>query len=512
MRKERGFTLVELSIVVIIMGIMATIGVWSKMQELRDELAKSQGQQLVRLNDAIGTYMVNNYAALVNGSPIGGVANTMSPTVAELRTLGILDAGFSANNLYGGGYTTALTLVPAACAPPNCNISSLVYLTTQIIDPNTGRVDGPRLGVAQGVAGGDAAYSLPATPAVFTGSGGGWTAVNPLNTAGILAMRNGTGSSAWAQFLRRDGSLPMTGNLDMGGQAINNAATIALNTVVANGAACATNGVVARDANGAVMSCQSGAWRSQGSAFWQDPVVNAASLPACNASSIWQTRVVEIPTVGSGPRAYTCNGASWQALAVNDAGNITIPGLMTAANATITGATTTNQLAGNLEVTVTATVNTACSPNGRIARDANGLLLSCQSGVWKKASGDGGKVLQSDQLSAYNNSVAVCNTYPVGEFLRTGYYGGSPFTQIAYFQFSSGYLMAYGLIYGTGIWTWSYLATTRSGVTGAGYVTLGAAPFSVESGWTGAYPVADLPVTVTPTGIFFSGSFCPWIS
>lgn len=389
MRKERGFTLVELSIVVIIMGIMATIGVWSKMQELRDELAKSQGQQLVRLNDAIGTYMVNNYAALVNGSPIGGVANTMSPTVAELRTLGILDAGFSANNLYGGGYTTALTLVPAACAPPNCNISSLVYLTTQIIDPNTGRVDGPRLGVAQGVAGGDAAYSLPATPAVFTGSGGGWTAANPLNMAGILAMRNGTGSSAWAQFLRRDGSLPMTGNLDMGGQAINNAATIALNTVVANGAACATNGVVARDANGAVMSCQSGAWRSQGSAFWQDPVVNAASLPACNATSIWQTRVVENPTVGSGPRAYTCNGASWQALAVNDAGNITIPGLMTAANATITGATTTNQLAGNLEVTVTATVNTACSPNGRIARDANGLLLSCQSGLWKGGGGIG---------------------------------------------------------------------------------------------------------------------------
>jgi len=433
MRRERGFTLVELSIVVIIMGIMATIGVWSKMQELRDELAKSQGQQLVRLNDAIGTYMVNNYAALVNGSPIGGVANTMSPTVAELRTLGILDAGFSANNLYGGGYTTALTLVPAACVPPNCNISSLVYLTTQIIDPNTGRVDGPRLGVAQGAAGGDAAYSLPATPAVFTGSGGGWTAANPLNMAGILAMRNGTGSSAWAQFLRRDGSLPMTGNLDMGGQAINNAATIALNTVVANGAACATNGVVARDANGAVMSCQSGAWRSQGSAFWQDPVVNAASLPACNATSIWQTRVVENPTVGTGPRAYTCNGASWQALAVNDAGNITIPGLMTAANATITGATTTNQLAGNLEVTVTATVNTACSPNGRIARDANGLLLSCQSGLWKKAQGSGGTGMTGIYLPLAGKTISC--TSPSGAWGGTFYAmvdsGGQMYTRAA---------------------------------------------------------------------------------
>lgn len=462
MRKERGFTLVELSIVVIIMGIMATIGVWSKMQELRDELAKSQGQQIVRLNDAIGTYMVNNYAALVNGSPIGGVANTMSPTVAELRTLGILDAGFSANNLYGGGYTTALTLVPAACVPPNCNISSLVYLTTQIIDPNTGRVDGPRLGVAQGAAGGDAAYSLPATPAVFTGSGGGWTAANPLNMAGILAMRNGTGSSAWAQFLRRDGSLPMTGNLDMGGQAINNAATIALNTVVANGAACATNGVVARDANGAVMSCQSGAWRSQGSAFWQDPVVNAASLPACNATSIWQTRVVENPTVGSGPRAYTCNGASWQALAVNDAGNITIPGLLTAANTTVTGTSTINQLAGNLEVTPTATINTACSPNGRIARDTNGLLLSCQSGVWQKASG-GGRLTLADHAATFSNAVANPCTLTGFSFQR--YDSWLPITNISAVRFNGSVLEVYGASLSWGWW--------RPGASPSGAYVLG---------------------------------------
>lgn len=155
------------------------------------------------------------------------------------------------------------------------------------------------------------------------------------------------------------------------------------------GAACTTTGAIAQDGSGAVVSCQGGAWQTQGSAYWKDPAINFAGLPTCNAAAQWQTRVVETPSVGTGPRAYTCDGVSWQALAVDDSGNLVLPGnLSVAGNATITGnetvsgTATLNKLAGTLQVTPTATAGAACSPNGSLAQDGTGLILSCQSGVW----------------------------------------------------------------------------------------------------------------------------------
>lgn len=43
--------------------------------------------------------------------------------------------------------------------------------------------------------------------------------------------------------------------------------------------------------------------------------------------------------------------------------------------------------ASNLQVNAVAAAGAACAPNGLVARDAAGLLLSCQSLVWKTATG-----------------------------------------------------------------------------------------------------------------------------
>lgn len=185
---------------------------------------------------------------------------------------------------------------------------------------------------------------------------------------------------------------------------------------------CATIGVgaISRDAQGKVLSCDGSKWKSQGSAYWEDPVDARASLPACNAASAFQTRIVKEPAVGSGPRAYTCDGASWQALAVDDNGdfsvaqdlsvarNFTVAGntvLGDAATDTVTINAKTTALGGltvgdgglatadnTLVINRTATENQPCSPDGAVARDANGLILSCQSGRWKKATGDTGAI------------------------------------------------------------------------------------------------------------------------
>ncbi len=156
-----------------------------------------------------------------------------------------------------------------------------------------------------------------------------------------------------------------------------------MNATEAIGGACSTTGAIAQDGTGVLLSCESGSWQTQGSMYWQNPVANFASLPSCTGSTAWETRVVDTPSVGTGPRAYTCNGTSWIALALDDAGDLTVPGTLTANNATVSGTATVNALAGNLQVTPTATVGAACSPNGRIAQDGTGVILSCQSGIWE---------------------------------------------------------------------------------------------------------------------------------
>lgn len=117
---------------------------------------------------------------------------------------------------------------------------------------------------------------------------------------------------------------------------------------------------------------------------WRPPVVNHAALPACDANSQGHVRLVLTPTVGVGPRAHACSGTVWAALAVDDSGNLAVPGTVTA------NQVTANQLAGNLQVTTVATTGSACSPVGRIARDADGLILSCQGGAWRRAQGGTG--------------------------------------------------------------------------------------------------------------------------
>lgn len=65
---------------------------------------------------------------------------------------------------------------------------------------------------------------------VASGTAGQWTEnqnnYSGINAAGSLAYRVGYDSSMYSVYLRRDGTLPMTGDLNMGGQSINNAKDI----------------------------------------------------------------------------------------------------------------------------------------------------------------------------------------------------------------------------------------------------------------------------------------------
>ena len=172
-------------------------------------------------------------------------------------------------------------------------------------------------------------------------------------------------------------------------------------TIQTAGTACAPNGSIGRDANGAVLACEDAVWKKGGSEYWQDPVATFASLPVCNAAALNHTRVVEVPSVGVGQRAYTCNGAgTWSPLAVGDAGNLEVP-----------GTATVDRLAGNLEIGATATVGVACSPNGRIAVTTAGAIISCQSGSWQT---------QSSSLACVTVAAGTAVGCPAGKTVTGG--------------------------------------------------------------------------------------------
>ena len=434
---QAGVTLLEL---IVALGVMMSFasGLWFFV-DWQTQAARNAAvaQHMATVGEATQNYVRDNYAA------VQAVATSTQPALVRVPTLiasGYLPTGFGVTNAQNQN-VCALVLQPTA--------GQLIAL---VVAEGGNAVNDADLNTVAGEIGGAGGAILASASSTLTGTAGSWSRAvgnfaNANNaglhcdgaTAGAVTLAAGhnvmavwfTGGDITAGFLYRS---PVAGrpelnqmqtNLDMNNNAINNAATIALTTVVTSGAACTTNGVVARDTNGMVMSCQSLTWKAQGSAYWQDPVATFGALPVCNAGAAWSTRVVQTPTTGSGPRAYTCNGATWQALAADDSGNITIA-----------GTATINNLAGNLTVTPTATLNTACTPNGRIAQDGTGLILSCQSGFWRVASaglntGQPGTFCQAGTYCGRASGTGMCYlTYGSWAMVTTMAWNGSSYQSI----------------------------------------------------------------------------------
>lgn len=338
-RRQRGIiSLAQLQIVLGISMLVTTAGLWQQARTLKQNQAVAQADALVQLTNAVTTYTTNQFTPLVNGTAVTGVANAYSPTVAELQAQGVLSSSFAATNYYNPalnpGYQIQITTQPAACVAPNCDLAILVNLRSPIVDPQNGRVDGGLLGAALQRAGGNAGYSDSTSPGTIRGWSGTWSAANPVTVAGqpvagILAMRAGYGSSGLSQFLRRDGTLPMTGNLNMGSQDITSA-----------------------------------------------DAINSTTLVNSGNASVGGTLGVTGQTTTNG---ITNTGA------LQNNGNVTITG-----SATTNGITNTGNITNSGDVKTgrlwlqTTVVNGATCPglNGYQAATAAGSIASCVNGVW----------------------------------------------------------------------------------------------------------------------------------
>ncbi|WP_411165317.1 shufflon system plasmid conjugative transfer pilus tip adhesin PilV [Klebsiella oxytoca] len=232
-KNKQGFSLLEL---VLVLGIASAVS-FMKFQDLKQDQehvqAKVAGEQLKQMGEAVNGYISIRYDKLSTLSAAVGKGTDPGPrtcsgpvctiTYQTLINEGLLPASFTGVNINKSAYTILLKRDGTA---PNYVINGLV--TTNTTWAEGGKVRYDLLGRAMQAAGIDSGMTKLTNQ--ISGFNGSWSetasAFSSLNKVGLLGYRVGYDSSMYSIFLRRDGTLPMTGDLDLGGNDINNAANI----------------------------------------------------------------------------------------------------------------------------------------------------------------------------------------------------------------------------------------------------------------------------------------------
>lgn len=235
-RRNKGFTLVELILTLAVISIISFTTFQSMNRNFEDQQADAFGDQIRNIGDSVNNYIVNHYDVLSKlTNSTGGTqdpgprtcstaTSTCEITTQTLVNEGMLPPGYINKNVYGSGYKI---IISRKGTSPYWNISALI--TTDNSLTLSGKIRYDLLGKAMQSAGIDSGMTRTASNKV-DGYKGTWSATQTdysnINKQGLLAYIAGYGSNSYSAFLRRDGTLPMTGDLNMGTKNIYNAANI----------------------------------------------------------------------------------------------------------------------------------------------------------------------------------------------------------------------------------------------------------------------------------------------
>lgn len=386
-RRARGFTLLE-TLAVLAIAALLLVGLSSLMSTasgnaraqqaaLYQAQVSSAGMQLIKAN-----YQALLTAPMTTTTPL--VISLTGSNPAGYKLGSFLPASILARNAYqqvpcllvyrgtGTGWTGG--------TGPQDILAFLVTEGGQTIDDHTlGNIEanaGAGAGAIQSISGG-----------VAQGAFGSWSAslaaVNPTNTScsgtatgvGHLVSQvyYSGGNGAAGDFLYRQPS-SVTGVAD--GNTMHAPIVLADQTHTdRDGAdptcAAATDlGKITADSAGNVLNCTnmgSGIqWNMQASLHWRAPADTLGNIASYDPSP----ETGDVLRVADTGIAYAYTGAKWMPLAVDNKGNLTVPGL--------------------IEVTNTQVIGQACTPSSasetQVAADTTGRLLSCQNGLWESQS------------------------------------------------------------------------------------------------------------------------------
>lgn len=342
---QRGASLVEALIFLIISAIAFGAGAQQYSKYLDNITNKQAADHATLIAGAASKYLKDNYAAVVASA---GPTTPAVISVAMLKSTNYLPAGISDKNAFGQDYNIQV-IEPL----PNQLQAMVVTTGGQAIS----ELDGRRIAQYMGAKGG---FISTVDATVATGSFGGWQmALSP------FAISPGAGHVATALFLE-DGALVndylyrnavpghpelnrMNTAINMNGNNVNNAGTVDA-TAVTTGTMTASGDISAANANIAGETTTGGWFRSTSDSGWYNQKWNGG---------------------------WYMNDPNW-VRSYGDKGVYT-GGEMRAEKLTSEGRTEVGEY---LQLNAIATEGAGCSPNGLLGRNAVGLTLSCQSGVW----------------------------------------------------------------------------------------------------------------------------------
>lgn len=288
-KKKSGFTMIELILVGAIVITMGMLYMQSQVREQNITSARNIGKQMVDLSDALNAYIVSRYGSMGTTQPIKNAASTtivdatgtvvvsdnLDPGPRTCINVNTGMANIPSNTSLRYCNITIQTLINEGLVPPNFtslppfrsaggldgymlsfrvtsgpvsanwtsamgapNIEGMVqtrnaWLNGTRVDYNligeavrTIGPDGGAVGISRTAAGAMSGYlggwSIPTQAGITANAGSAYD----FGTVGRFGVRAGFGSSQFLQFLRRDGTLPMTGNLNMGAKALINATSV----------------------------------------------------------------------------------------------------------------------------------------------------------------------------------------------------------------------------------------------------------------------------------------------
>ncbi|PWW10116.1 shufflon system plasmid conjugative transfer pilus tip adhesin PilV [Mangrovibacter plantisponsor] len=407
-QNKKGFSLLELILVLGVGSMMAFMRFQDMKNEQETVIAKAVGQQIKQIGEAVNGYINIRYDKLSTLTSSSSQSSDPGPrtcnssgceiTYQTLINEGLLPASYTGVNAHKSSYKI---LLKRSGITPNYVVNGLITTTLPWSEGGKFRYD--LLGKAMQEAGIDSGMTQSAT--VVSGLQGAWketsTYYSNISSAGLMAYRVGYDSAMYSVYLRRDGTLPMTGDLNMGGKNIKNAVNI-----TASGAATAAT-LKSTGATTVGSTLTVGGASTFAGAMQVNNTISSTGNITAGGQFIGHNGGGDAYVIGGGDgndyefrlgsnkplTLWRSGGSSSESrfqiwgkqsnngdLIVssgsdgNSTGSIVASGNITSSE-TITGK--------YLYPAMTSSEGGSCTTNGLISKNSAGSTLSCQSGIWK---------------------------------------------------------------------------------------------------------------------------------
>ncbi|PXW26312.1 prepilin-type N-terminal cleavage/methylation domain-containing protein [Paraburkholderia caballeronis] len=435
-RPRRGFTLIELILVLAVGSMITLLSFQGMKRDTESNQARIVGQQMQTVGRAVDTYIASRYTPISQLQGAAGGASDPGPrtcsgttctiTIQTLVSEGLLPVTYQNLNSYGSGYNITLNVTGTA---PNWNVVGVVTTAKPWTVGGVTRYD--LLGRAMAAAGADSGMSRSSASRI-DGYGGVWNAPITISPAlGLLGFQVGTGTGLYSVYLRRDGTLPMTGDLNLSDGTNHN--IINASNVTGTGrftsAQTYTNYVnLAGNLDMTGTATIQGSANVNGQVVAQGMIWSANSLQTAGGVSangeIYSGTTVQTPGTMWAGGNITANGMIWSANSLQTAGGVSANGEIYSGTTVQTPGTmwAGGNITGNYLIpSGSASVGGSCSPSGAIGTDGSQTLF-CKNGGWSSA-GSATVSAPTVLVSAAAKNQSYCFTMPKAAVVTTSALG-----------------------------------------------------------------------------------------